>query len=62
MSEWNDLVKKVMKENPSLSFKECLIKAKKLYKKPSTGKKTKKHAKKSRKSKKARKSKKRSRK
>lgn len=62
MSEWNDLVKKVMKENPSLSFKECLKKAKKLYKKPSSGKKTKKQTNKSKKSKKSRKSKRRSKK
>jgi hypothetical protein len=40
MTEWTDLVKKVMKENPALSFKECLIKAKKLYKKPSGVKKS----------------------
>ena len=33
MSEWLDLVKKTMKENPGLKFKEVLKIAKKNYKK-----------------------------
>lgn len=36
MSEWLDLVKKTMKENPGLGFKEVLKIAKKNYKKGSS--------------------------
>ena len=58
MSVWLDHVKKTMKENPGLEFKEVLKKAKKTYKKTSGKSKTIKVPKKSKKSRKSKKSKK----
>ena len=45
MSAWLELVKKVKKENPSLSFKEVLIEAKKLYSVRGSGSEKKSHKK-----------------
>jgi hypothetical protein len=41
-TEWMNLVKKVMKENPTLSFKDVLKRAKREYKKTKGGSQTKK--------------------